>query len=204
MIKFDVHVEIIMGHFQTEAVPVGFVRLYAECMAIAHGSPLMVNVNLSKWDDKRDAQVALLHQMCSEDCVFIVVGFSHGVGYGAREFTWAMNEQGRDVHRLFSADGVYHSRLMPWRALCSPILGEPTIWFPPNVKRVDMWRQRQNKPCGHVIKVRPSWNDGVGRRVAENKIYDHGYLPYVHAAMDERTEIHRAVKDCLQSFALGS
>lgn len=80
-----------------------------------------------------------------------IIAYSWGVGYGAMTLARLLQGQGISVNRLASCDGVYYSRWARWRSLCSPVLGEPRIVLPANIKQVDFLRQETNWPRGHFF-----------------------------------------------------
>jgi hypothetical protein len=62
----------------------------------------------------------------------------------------------------------------------SPLLGEPRIVVPGNVRRVEFFRQRVNRPHGHAL-------------VAENdhtELIDRGLLQLSHARIDDSRAFH--------------
>lgn len=80
-----------------------------------------------------------------------VAAYSWGVGFGLCRLARLLQANGMSVNRVASCDGVYHSRWARWRAVCSPLLGEPRIVLPANVHRVDFLRQETNWPRGHFF-----------------------------------------------------
>jgi pimeloyl-ACP methyl ester carboxylesterase len=82
-----------------------------------------------------------------------IVAYSWGVGYGAMQLARLLRGEGVRVRNLVSCDGVWHSRWMPWRAVLSPLFGEPEIVVPANVQRVDCLMQKNTLPRGHVLRA---------------------------------------------------
>jgi hypothetical protein len=199
--KINLHVELITGFQQDESYVTGLESLSMRLQEFA--SPT-VKIKLTEYDHNRVKEVKRIDRMCSPDCQFIVAAYSWGVGCGAVQFAKELQKRGRYINRLFSIDGVYHNKYMPWRAMWGPItdriLGEPTIWLPSNVMMVDMWRQTMNKPCGHPVKVmHPT------RRVEHPvRVVDHGVLMRNHESMDEANSIHEEVYKCVQSYVNAS
>jgi hypothetical protein len=197
----NLHVELITGFQQDESYVTGLESLSMRLQEFA--SPT-VEINRTKWKENRKAEVSQIDRLSSPDCQFIVAAYSWGVGCGAVQFAKELQKKGRYINRLFSIDGVYHNRFMPWRAMWGPItdkiLGEPTIWFPSNVMMVDMWRQTMNKPCGHPIKVKHPHKRGD----YPVRVVDHGVLMRNHESMDEANSIHEEVYKCVKSYANAS
>lgn len=79
-----------------------------------------------------------------------IVAYSWGMGHGAIRLANLLKREGVSIERLVSCDGVYHQAWTFWRAVWSPLLGQPTLLIPANVKRVDFLRQRSTWPSGHL------------------------------------------------------
>jgi len=112
-----------------------------------------------------------------------IVAYSWGVGHGAVTLARLLQAQGVDVNHLVSCDGVHRPRWLRWRALWSPLLGEPRIVLPANVKIVDFLRQKTNLPHGHLFTT----SNGT-------VVNDHGILKgRTHADMDNSREFYHLV-----------
>lgn len=105
-----------------------------------------------------------------------IVAYSWGVGYGAVRLAKLLRGEGIDVKVLVSCDGVYRNSWAIWRSMWSPLLGEPRIRIPANVARVEMLRQRTNRPHGHSL---------VAEVCDATEIVDHGLIRgYTHQDID--------------------
>lgn len=184
------YVDVVMGFRQSVEMATGSERLW---LRLREFSSRHVHVSLTNWDTNRRAQAEQIERVCDQDCVFIQAGYSWGVGNGCMGLAAELGKRGRSVTRLFSCDGVYHSGLMPWRAIWSPIFGEPVIKLPNNVLQCDYWIQKMDRPRGHKII-----SDITSRVVFR------GELNRVHAYMDEAPEYHNEVIKCVQQFSLAS
>lgn len=116
-----------------------------------------------------------------------VVAYSWGLGYGAKRLAEYLLGEGIAINTLFACDGVYWSRWAKWRAIGSPLLGEPIIQLPANVNEVYMMRQRETLPSGHRLIV----NNPA------TMIYDRGYQPFPHVDVDGSPEFHRMVREII-------
>ena len=86
-----------------------------------------------------------------------VVAYSWGCGYAAVRFAKALMKRGLEVQRMVFSDPVYHSWFGLWRAVWSPLIGEPKIHIPQNVGRVSYVVQREDIPHGHeLVACNPS------------------------------------------------
>jgi hypothetical protein len=175
-----------MGYRQTPEYMSGIELLWTNVRKFAGPE---VRVEISEWDKNRKSQAEFICRHCADDCEFIHVDYSWGVGYGGVWLAKELGYRGRKVANVVSIDGVYHSDWMPWRAITGPVsnrvFGEPVIWFPDNVQHVDYWRQNIDKwynPKGHEIRVE---GDTLG-----NKTQFMGFVHRNHSAIDESPEIH--------------
>lgn len=191
----NLHVELIRGFRQSDEFPTGVESLREDLREFESST---VEVKLSRWDENWKGRARQIDQSCSQDARIIVVAYSWGVGYGARTLAHYLDSlrPRRRIDRLFSIDGVYHSRWMPWRAVWGPlsekIFGEPVIRLPSNVAAVDAWYQVLNWPSGHEIAVE-------GKGPVRRKL-----LGRTHENIDEAPEIHKAVYECVKLHAMGS
>lgn len=109
-----------------------------------------------------------------------IIAYSWGVGHGALKLCQALRSEGLEVARLVSCDGVYRSGWALWRSLWSPVLGEPVIRFPSNVRRIDYVMQRENLPRGHRI---------LGES-KDTEVVFHGILDgHTHQSIDNSHEL---------------
>lgn len=203
-IQPDIQVELIAGHWQEADQPIGWDRLKNRLLGLQKVSDKIIDINLTEWDSEHRKRAARLHRSCNRDCVFIVVGFSHGVGRGAVELANGLWDDGRYVHRLFSVDGVYWSKYFKWRAVWSPFV-TPVIRLPDNVLRADVYRQDVSIPRGHeVVCVEPKRIHNVPFVDPYDPSYVKEFWPWVHSAMDEIDAIHDDIYKCVKQYAAGS
>lgn len=184
--KFGVWIDLISGFRQTPEYVTGIERLWSRVRGFSNEK---VRVNFTEWNANRRAQVEFMLRHCADDCQFIQVDYSWGLGYGGKWLAEELGDRDRKVNHVIGIDGVYHSDAMPWRAITGPItnrlVGKPVIWMPDNVERVTYWRQNIDKwynPKGHEIRV---VGDTDGKKVEFVR-----YLHRSHSAMDEAPEIH--------------
>lgn len=81
----------------------------------------------------------------------VIIGYSWGVGWGARKLATRLDRRGIVVPHLLSCDGVYRGRFSRLRSLINSGPLAPKIVVPSNVRRVTWLRQGINKPQGHEI-----------------------------------------------------
>lgn len=119
-----------------------------------------------------------------------IYGYSWGGGHGAMELARELGRRGIEVRAMVLADPVYRPRsalawLYSWRALCNlawPIVGEPLIRVPGNVREVWSFHQTQDRPSGHKM-ISDS-------RVNGPTIYPRELLRTTHAYIDNAPEFH--------------
>jgi hypothetical protein len=146
-------------------------------------------VTLHPWNDNWRSFAELVVDTCTDprELLLDVVAYSWGVGYGAKTLAELLLGEGVSIRTLLSCDGVYWSRWAKWRAIGSPLLGEPVIRLPANVREVFFHRQRETLPSGHRITV----ND------PSVSCYDYGYLPFPHVDIDGAPNFHCLVQGVL-------
>ena len=113
----------------------------------------------------------------------VVVGFSYG-GTTAVRLCEELEERGVTVGSLTLIDAVWR----PWRGFPSVLSVLPwwRLRVPRNVKRVRVYRQREDRPMGHeVVLAEPYSAEMVGPV----------FLPLRHVEMDDAVGIHQAVLD---------
>lgn len=148
-------------------------------------------ITLHPWNDNWKAFAELVVDTCADagELELDVVAYSWGVGYGAKTLAEYLLGEGVAIRTLLACDGVYWSRWAKWRVIGSPLLGEPVIELPANVREVHMLRQRETLPSGHRILV----NDpAVG-------VSDYGYQPFPHVDVDGCPQFHSMVKSVIGS-----
>lgn len=188
---FTRRIVCISGFLQPRYGQSGMARLWRQLRSWLGSASC--EVTLHPWDDDWERMARLIVDTADdpEQLQLDVVAYSWGVGWGARTLAEALLGEGVTIRNLVACDGVYRSRWFPtwlqWRALCSPLLGQPTIWMPSNVRTVRMFRQGESLPKGHEIRTRK-----LGGRV-----YDHGLLPYPHVDIDGSREFGHLVRTVL-------
>lgn len=192
--KFRLWVDLIMGFRQTPEHVSGIEMLWTNLRQFSGDE---VRIEISEWNQNRKSQAEFIARHCADDCVFIQIDYSWGVGYGGVWLANELGDRGREVANVIAIDGVYHSDWMPWRAITGPItnriFGEPVIWFPETVKHVDYWRQKIDKwymPRGHVIRVKDDPTD--------SKVLFNGFIHRNHSAIDETPAIHAHAFEMVQ------
>lgn len=183
--KFRLWIDLIMGYRQTAEYVTGIEQIWTDVRRFSNEE---IRVEISEWNKNRKSQVEFMCRHCADDCEFIQIDYSWGVGYGGVWLADELGNRGRKVANVISIDGVYHSDWMPWRAIAGPVtnrvFGEPVIWFPDNVEHVDYWRQNIDhwyNPRGHEIRV-------VGDKENKKTSFN-GWLHRNHSAIDEAPEI---------------
>lgn len=115
-------------------------------------------------------------------CTVDLAGYSYG-GDAAVRLCWALDRIGMRVRRLFLCDAV---RRFGWM-LPASLWRWWTLRVPPNVERVEWWRQRNDwRIWGH--RVARAGDIGLGIRGHEVTI-----PRLLHAQMDEHEGFQRAV-----------
>ncbi|MEW4451286.1 hypothetical protein AB1L30_01245 [Bremerella sp. JC817] len=117
-----------------------------------------------------------------------IYAYSWGAGRGAMTLARQLNRRGLVVRVMVLADPVYHHPFAPWRAFrtwCLPIVGEPVIRVPDNVREVYSFHQVQNRPGGHKLIS--------AGRAGGAFIHPRVLLRYDHQYMDNAPEFHNLV-----------
>jgi hypothetical protein len=184
---FKRRIVCISGFLQPRFGRTGMARLWKD-LRLTWGSAT-TEITLHPWDDNWKSFAELVVDTCadSRELELDVVAYSWGVGYGARRLAEYLLGEGIAIRTLLACDGVYWSQWAKWRAIGSPLLGEPVIELPANVREVFMLRQRETLPSGHRILV----ND------PSVSVYDRGFQPFPHVDVDGCPEFHRLVRSVI-------
>lgn len=171
---------VINGFTQSRYRRVGLFALWRTLKA--RHSAADCDVTLHPWNDDWAGFVDQIVATGPADYMrqpprILVCAYSWGVGSGFLRLARALNGEGLPVHQLVSCDGVCRPAVMRWRALWSPLMGDPKIVLPPNVQRVDFIRQQLNRPRGHEFVP----TNGTVLR-------DHGFVRRRHEDIDNSTE----------------
>lgn len=147
-------------------------------------------VSLREWDSDWDAFAEHVWRTgLGGDVDVRVYAYSWGAGHGFVRLARELGARGIQIRYAVLSDPVYRRWYALWRSVWSPLLGEPTIEVPANVREVAYLIQRRNIPHGH-------------RLVAEHPktvIHEPRTLDYSHQYMDDAIEFHEASIDIARS-----
>ena len=107
-----------------------------------------------------------------------IVGYSWGGGWGARVLANQLRFQGIAVPRMFLADAVYRSSILPKWLPANPLslMSRSKIKLPSNVGHVTWMRQKQSRVRGHdVVALVPGKtriDPAIVVRVGHSQIYE--------------------------------
>ena len=191
--RFKAIIIVRMGHFQQAGSPTaGSVRLFAD-LATQFSSPDVL-VLLQAWNDDPVASAELIRQLtaCRKDPIVVLIGYSHGAGYGVVRIAQALQHRGIRTKAAVLADPVYYGRLAPWRALIPRTLFQRiAIPVPSYVDEVHWLRQYRSIPRGHDLACEPG-----------TVLHEPVILDCKHTQIDERPEFHsmalRVVYDAVE------
>ena len=139
---------VFAGFQQSTGRPSGSFKLWQRVHAAAGGK--MFRSEFRAWNDDVDELANLIFHASGDHLAptINVAGYSWG-GMTAANFCRRLAERGIEVDRVVLCDPVYRHRYWfgNWRAL----VPGSTIRIPPNVRRVDVFRQSVNLPAGHNV-----------------------------------------------------
>lgn len=169
----------ICGFRQHSAGPTGMEQAWLKLRTSYERPRNGCRVSLHNWNDPWAdvaAQIVRLGPADRRLLEICVVAYSWGVGHGALTLCRELGRLGINVRVLLSIDGVYHSRRALWRSLWSPLLGEPVLRVPANVRRVDFFRQQVNRPRGQAV---------VAEDPEATEVHNRGILELPHERIDD-------------------
>lgn len=179
---FGRRIVCISGFLQPRHGRSGMARLWGQLRQMLGDHATEVTLHPWNEDWGRLAELIVDTADDPERLMLDVVAYSWGVGHGAKTLAEKLLGEGVQIRHLVACDGVYRCSWLPswlqWRAIASPLLGEPVIRMPANVRRVSMVRQRDQLPMGHRIE---GHNPGC-------QVNDYGFLPYPHVDIDGAAE----------------
>lgn len=138
------------------------------------------------WKDDWEAFAAYCHFLGAQNVC--IVGYSWGGGWGARKLAEHLRHKGIAVPRMFLADAVYRSGLVPKWLPANPlsIMQLSKIKLPSNVGHVTWMRQKQTRLRGHdVVALVPS----------KTTIDPAVWVKVGHSQVDETPEFERMAAD---------
>jgi thioesterase domain-containing protein len=162
--------ECFTGYMQTEGRVTGVVELYHDIRQ-ACNCPESV-LHLRSWRD--DAWQVAEHIWRMRPRRIVLIGYSYG-GYTATLVARELNARGVVVDALLLCDAVWRTRA----SIASPLslFSRWTIDVPPNVRRLWSWRQMNNLPAGHQLKIAASTEIMHGEMVPNVR---HQYMDDYH------------------------
>jgi len=108
-----------------------------------------------------------------------VYAYSWGCGHGFVRLAKELRKRGIPIDNAVLSDPVYHSWVRPWRA----VIFSPAIKIPDNVRRVDWFFQRQNRPQATTL---------MAQNPEKTIIAKPRELQRTHEYMDDAVEFHEA------------
>ncbi|MFI4876234.1 MAG: hypothetical protein ACIALR_12875 [Blastopirellula sp. JB062] len=182
----------ISGFTQSQATWHGTIDL-AEKLRETHCDGVRSRVHYFRWCEDWDA-VAAYHLSLAEQYrqkpTIGIYAYSWGAGWGAMQLAKQLRRRGLPVRVMVLSDPIYRHPIALWRSLRNawlPIVGEPLIRVPDNVKEVFTFHHLQNRPSGHKL-ISASRTNGALIHPPQLLHYDHQY-------MDDAPEFHRAALD---------
>lgn len=180
----------ISGFLQSLGVANGNTALWSRLHARFAGGGCCV-MPLRWSDDMRDVAEMIWRLRPNEGTPLeiVIAGYSWG-GMSAINLCELLERRGLPVRRLVLCDAVYRHNyaLGNWRAFW-PYMA---LLVPPNVRGVDVFRQRQNYPRGHNVIA-------VDSRVTS--IIEQDELHVIHQYADDSPEFHEAVLAASETIA---
>ena len=168
---------VISGFSQDLSAPTGLEQLWMKLRQLyeCRDEEKTCRVSLHTWDEDFEAFTNNVIRTGPEHVGLIdlrVAAYSWGAGRGFVRLAEACKARGIRIHRAVLSDPVYHCWWMPWRALWSPLIGEPKIKVPSSVKEVWYLRQSVDVPKGHEV---------IAEKATHTGIRDYGYLTRAHS-----------------------
>jgi len=130
----------ISGFTQTVGHPTGFDTLWQKLRRVT--SPQCCLLHPQEWNADWRALAEFISRNSTPVPYICVYAYSWGCGHGAVKLAKELRKRNLVVQCMVLCDPVFHSWVRPWRAL----VFSPAIRIPDNVRRVEWFFQRQNKP----------------------------------------------------------
>ena len=183
----------IAGFTQQRHAPTGIEAVWRQLRALHETPHNGCRVSIHEWrEDWRGFTGHILRNGPRDVSRFDIriIAYSWGAGHGAIQLARALAGEGIAIPRMALCDPVYYSRIAKWRAVWSPILGDPVVTVPYNVRRVDYIRQQTDFPRGHKV---------VAQIPSRPVIVSHGFVPgATHADLDNSPEFLQIARDAAQ------
>jgi hypothetical protein len=175
---FDIMHVPIMGFTQNAARRTGLEDLWYK---MRRSVPLERHSVLPplRWNSDFKGMAEFIRRNLSASGEVRVYAYSWGCGHGALKLARELHRRGITVTQMVLCDPVYHSWFRPWRGLFQASWNPPIV-YPPNVRRVISFFQRQNRPQG--VEVLLTHPEGIVEPPVQ--------LHRDHAFMDDAAEFH--------------
>lgn len=170
-----------MGFTQTTKNPTGLETLWQMLRELS--SPTDSVQGPASWKDDPEAKAGLVGRNTELDAKINVFAYSWGAGWFFPRFAQALQRWGRSIDNVVLCDPVYRSPrlLFRGRSLLNRVWA-PSIRIPSNVRRVQIYRQKTDKPSGHrVIPIDPRRTEIVSDVLIRDT---------PHVRMDDLPEFH--------------
>lgn len=175
-----------MGFTQTFDRMNGQVALYLKAL----DATTRRNAVLAPFHWKADPREAcgLLRQIVDKRTRIYGYFYSWGAGAFYRRLVKHMEDAGLSFEAIVLCDPVWRTTLLPGWIPINPTSLFPFYRFvvPPNVRRVYVFRQQMNRPCGHVVTVEDP---------RTTRLISCTTLNVRHERMEDQPEYHAQVID---------
>lgn len=152
--RFSRWMIVIGGFTQHLGRPSGSELLFNHLWELVDGNTC---VQLHTWRDDWPKIAEFMHRNTDHrrPVKIHVFSYSWGFGWGFKKLAQELEKRGMVVNHAVGCDPVYRTAWMPEWLPLNPLsmLRLPTIEIPANVRMVDHFYQRQDRPMGHKLEA---------------------------------------------------